>query len=66
MRSHFLKMNNDELDDFFLEGGDELMNTEECPKCGDVIYLDRAIEWVDEEKGICVCPHCGEKVKVNL
>lgn len=58
-------MKDDWLDDFFLEGGDELMNSELCPKCGDAIYLDQAIEWVDEGKGICICPHCGEKVKVN-
>jgi hypothetical protein len=56
---------NDELDDFFLEGGDELMNTEECPECGKSICLDRPIEWVDEAKGICICPHCGKEVKIN-
>lgn len=49
-------MNADELDDFFLEGGDELMNSEPCPMCKEPIYLDQAIEWVDEEKGICICP----------
>ena len=37
-------MNTGELDDFFLEGGDELMNSEECPKCAGVIYLDRPIK----------------------
>jgi len=58
-------MTNDELDGFFLEGGDELMNSEVCLKCGGVIYLDRPIEGVDEAKGICICPHCGEKVKIN-
>ena len=58
-------MNNGELADFFLEGGDELMNSEPCLKCGESIYLDQAIEWADEEKGICICPHCGERVKVN-
>ena len=58
-------MISDDLDDFFLEGGDEMMNSEECPKCGASIYLDRPIEWIDEEKGICICPHCGEKVKIN-
>ena len=58
-------MTSDELDDFFLEGGDELMNSEVCPECGGVIYLDRPIEWVDEEKGICICPNCGKKVKIN-
>jgi transposase len=55
----------DELDDFFLGGGDELMNSEVCPACGALIYLDRPIEWVDEAKGICICPHCGEKVKIS-
>ena len=58
-------MNNDELDDFFLEGGDEMMNSEVCPECGGVIYLDRPIGSVDEAKGICICPNCGEKVKIN-
>ena len=41
------------------------MNSEPCLKCGESIYLDQAIEWADEEKGICICPHCGERVKVN-
>ena len=56
---------NDELDDFFLGGGDELMNSEQCPACGASIYLDRPIEWVDEAKGICICPDCGKEVKIN-
>lgn len=58
-------MNNDELNDFFLEGGDELLNTEPCPHCGDVIYLDQKIEWIDEEKRIAKCPKCGEEVKID-
>jgi DNA-directed RNA polymerase subunit RPC12/RpoP len=58
-------MTNDDLDDFFLEGGDEMMNSEPCPKCGASIYLDRPIEWIDQAEGICICPHCGEKVKIN-
>ena len=58
-------MKNDDFFDFMMEGGDELLNTEPCPHCGDVIYLDQEIEWIDEEKGICICPHCGEKVKIN-
>jgi len=49
---------------FMIEGGDELLNTEVCPKCAGVIYLDQKIEWVDEEKGLCICPHCGEEVKI--
>ena len=36
--------------DFMMEGGDELLNTEICPYCGSVIYLDQEIEWIDEEK----------------
>jgi len=58
-------MSNDELDDFFLEGGDELLNSELCLKCGGTIYLDQAIEWADEARGVCICPHCGEKIKIN-
>ena len=58
-------MKSDDLDDFFLEGGDELMNTAECPECGGMIPLDQEIEWVDEKKGICICPHCGEEVKIS-
>ena len=57
-------MNNDELDDFFLEGGDELMNTEKCPHCGAVIYLDQEIEWIDETKKIAKCPKCGEGIEL--
>ena len=56
----------DDLDDFFLGGGDELMNTEVCTKCGGTIYLDQNIEWVDEAKGICICPRRGEKVKIDV
>ena len=55
----------DDFDDFFLGGGDVLMNTEVCPKCGGTIYLDQHIKWIDEVKGICICPHCGEKVKID-
>lgn len=57
-------MKSDELDDFFLDGGDELMNSEECPHCGAVIYLDQKIEWVDKTKNICKCPNCGEEVEM--
>lgn len=57
-------MNNDGLDDFFLEGGDELMNSQECLHCGYVFYLDGKLEWVNRTKNICICPHCGEEVKI--
>lgn len=50
--------------DFMTEGGDELLNTEECPRCGVVIYLDQKIEWVDQAKRIAKCPECGEEVKI--
>ena len=58
-------MVNDELDDFFFEGGDELLNTEVCPHCGNVIYLDQEIEWINKDKRIVKCPGCGEQVKIN-
>jgi hypothetical protein len=37
--------------DFMMEGGDELLNTEECPYCGELIYLDQEIEWIDGRRG---------------
>lgn len=58
-------MNNDGIDDFFLEGGNELMNTEICSHCGDAVYLDQEIEWINKDKRIAKCPGCGEKVKIN-
>ncbi|MDO8748604.1 MAG: hypothetical protein Q7J72_05775 [Candidatus Omnitrophota bacterium] len=39
-------MNAGELDDFFLEGGDELMNSEECPKCGVVNSIRKILKSV--------------------
>ena len=32
--------------DFLMEGVDELLNSELCLHCGDVIYLDQKIEWI--------------------
>jgi len=55
-------MKDDWLDDFFLEGGDELLNTEPCPHCGEVVYLDQEIEWVDKSKNIAKCPKCGQEI----
>jgi len=51
--------------DFMMEGGDELLNTEPYSHCGDVIYLDQEIEWIDEEKKIAKCPRCGSEVKID-
>jgi NAD-dependent SIR2 family protein deacetylase len=51
--------------DFMIEGGDELLNTEACPHCGGVIYLDQKIEWIDKDSGIAKCPSCGGEVKIN-
>jgi len=51
--------------DFMIEGGDELMNSEVCICCGDVIYLDQEIVWIDKNKRIAKCPGCGEQVKIN-
>lgn len=51
--------------DFMMEGGDELMNTEECPHCGHIIYLDQEIEWIDESKRIAKCHNCGREVEIN-
>ena len=50
--------------DFMIEGGDELLNSEVCPKCGYVFYLDQKLEWIDEAKNICKCPKCGEEVEI--
>ena len=36
----FSEMNTDELDDFFLEGGDELLNSEACPHCGEKVKIN--------------------------
>lgn len=43
-------MDNTDFFDFMMEGGDELLNTEVCPHCGEVIYLDQKVEWVDKDK----------------
>ena len=55
-------MNNDELDDFFLEGGDELTNSEVCPHCGEAIYSNQELEWIDKGKKTVKCPKCGGEV----
>ena len=41
------------------------MNTEACPHCGEVIYLDQEIEWINKDKRIAKCSSCGEPVKIN-
>jgi len=59
------KGDNNDLFDFMIEGGDDLLNTEECPHCGQVIYLDSNIEWVNKEKKICICPHCEAETVIR-
>lgn len=51
--------------DFMIEGGDELLNSEECPHCGAVIYFDQNIEWIDKAQKIAKCPECGEQIKLE-
>lgn len=48
-----------------MEGGDELLNTEVCPHCGGVIYLDQEIEWIDEAERVARCPDCGKEVEIE-
>jgi len=50
--------------DFMMEGGDELLNTEPCPHCGEVVYLDQEIEWIDKSKNIAKCPKCGQEIEL--
>ena len=57
---------NDDFFDFLIEGGDELLNSETCPRCGKVIYLDQKIEWIDRDKRIAKCPSCGCEVKIDI
>ena len=42
-------MGGDDFLDFMMEGGDELQNSEVCPHCGEAIYMDQEIEWIDKE-----------------
>jgi len=51
--------------DFMMEGGDKLLNAQERPYCGGVIYLDQGIEWVEGERRIAKCSNCGEEVKIT-
>ena len=58
-------MLNSDFSDFMIEGGDELMNSQVCPHCGEVVYLDQKIEWFDEENKIAKCPKCGAGVNIE-
>lgn len=55
-------MDNPDLFDFMTKGGDELLNSEVCPHCGEVIYLDEEIEWLDKDKKIAKCLKCAGEV----
>jgi len=58
-------MDNPGFFDFMMEGGDELLNTEVCPHCGEVVYLGQEVEWVDKNKRIAKCSSCGGEVKIG-
>ena len=58
-------MDKPEFFDFIMEGGDELLNTQVCPHCGNVIYLDQRMEWIDEDKRFPKCLKCGGEVKIE-
>lgn len=47
--------------DFMTSGGDELLNSRQCPDCKSWFNLDEA-ELVSPEKGLVACPHCGKTV----
>ncbi len=55
-------MGGDDFLDFMTEGGDELQNSTVCPHCGEVIYMDQEIEWIDKDKKTAKCPKCGGEV----
>ena len=57
-------MGDDDFFDFMMEGGDELMNSEVCPHCGEAIYSGQEIEWIDKDKKTAKCPKCGEEVEL--
>ena len=38
------------------------MNSEVCPHCGDVVYLDQKVEWIDKDKKIAKCPEGEFKI----
>ena len=58
-------MSNPDFLDFMMEGGDELLNSKACSHCGEVIYLDQKIEWIDKKKKLAKCFSCGREVKIN-
>ena len=65
--SHKLGMSIPDPDffDFMIEGGDELLNSEVCLHCGEVIYLDREIEWTGKDKKTAKCPKCGGEIEIK-
>jgi predicted Zn finger-like uncharacterized protein len=49
--------------DFMMEGGDDLMNSHQCPHCNQWFHVDEAEE-VEGNPDTVICPHCSKKIKV--
>ncbi len=54
--------NDPDFFDFMIEGGDELLNQEECPHCGETFDIDEAEPGETPDK--VKCPHCGKVVEI--
>jgi len=49
--------------DFMMEGGDELMNSHQCPHCNQWFHTDEAEE-AEGKPDTVICPHCSKKVPI--
>ena len=52
-----------ELEDIFYEDEEDDEFSVECPKCGDIIYLDE--ETLASCQDSIVCPNCNEKIEIE-
>ncbi|MGM9550981.1 MAG: CD1247 N-terminal domain-containing protein [Clostridia bacterium] len=53
----------EDFDEDFDEDWDEEYSFE-CPKCGDMIYVDLGV--LDNEEGRIVCPNCKEPIELEF